>query len=134
MIETFQSGGVMMWPMLVIALGVVILAGRAAARLWRADGSLEDVDRSLQSIVFWGLVALVLGVLGSVVGLVQMAQAIAAFAASGVTMATIWGGFAVALITTIFGLSILLVALIVWFVLRVWFASTRRIAGESSAA
>jgi biopolymer transport protein ExbB/TolQ len=129
MIETFQSGGVMMWPMLAIALGVAFLAARAAYQLGWGNTAPGLVERSLQSLLFWGAVGLVLGVLGTVVGLVQMAQAIARVGGPVLSPATLGDGFGVTLITMIFGLLLLLAALILWFGLRQWLereTATRR--------
>jgi biopolymer transport protein ExbB/TolQ len=118
--EIFWSGGFMMWPLLMVGVGVLFLGIRGAWRMSRASVALPEMDGTLQSILFWGVVAVVLGLLGTVVGLVQMAQAIARFANNGVTAATVGGGFSVSLITLIFGLLILLVSMLSWYSLRQW--------------
>ena len=114
MLEIFRSGGVIMWPMLVIAIGVVLLCVRS---VWELRGDpTTGRGGARQSILFWGVVAVVLGILGSVVGFVQMAQVIMRL--GPVDAATVWGGVSVALVSTIFGLLILLFALCAWFLLR----------------
>ncbi len=117
MIETFLSGGVMMWPMLVVAIGVAGITLRAAACLW-TRAPLEDVRKKLNAIVFWGAMGALLGLLGTVVGLVRMAQVIQRFGA--VEAPLVWGGVAVSLVSLIFGISILLFSGVAWLVLQQW--------------
>lgn len=116
MLEAFSRGGIMMWPMLAVAIGILVLAVRAAARLH--GGGPTDVDRWLQAILFWGAMAVLLGLLGTVVGVVVMAQAISL--AGSVEPPLVWSGFAVSLITLVFGLLIFLFAAFAWFGLRQW--------------
>ncbi len=119
MIEAFRSGGIMMWPLLAVAIGILALALRAAVRLARAErGSVHEVERWLQAILFWGATALVLGILGTVVGLVVMARAIGL--AGAVEAPLVWGGLGVSLVTLVFGLLIFLLAALAWFTLRAW--------------
>lgn len=134
--DMFLSGGIMMWPMLAVGVGILILAVRAAVRLRavgrpqtgsaeetglerrRADELPADVDRSLQAILFWGAMAVLLGLLGTVVGVVVMTQAIAL--AGSVEPPLVWGGVGVSLVTLVFGLLIFLLAAFSWFGLRQW--------------
>lgn len=118
MVEMFRSGGVMMWPMLLVTVGILVLAARAAALLARAEPSAAEAERRLNAILFWAGMSVVLGVLGTVVGFVQIGQAV--MLAGAVEQSTIWGGVAVALVTLIFGLLTLLVALLLWYGLKQW--------------
>lgn len=116
--EAFLSGGILMWPLLVIGIGVLVLAVRSAWLLSRSERSAAEADQRLQAILFWGVMSVVLGFLGTTVGIIQMAQAITL--AGAVHPPLVWGGFGVALVTLIFGLLIFLVAAVLWFVLRQW--------------
>jgi biopolymer transport protein ExbB/TolQ len=116
MIEAFESGGFMMWPMLAVALGVAWLALRTALRLRREREAPEEARRGLQSILFWGAMAVVLGMLGTVVGWVVMTRAIGL--AGEVETSLVWGGFGVSLVTLVFGLLIFLFSAVAWFVLQ----------------
>ena len=69
MIEAFRDGGVMMWPMLIVALGIAWTAVRTAVRVQRSPGA-EDVRRGMQSVLFWGGVAALLGLSSGRVDLV----------------------------------------------------------------
>ncbi len=118
MIETFRSGGIMMWPMLAVALGVGWLAVRTGLRLRQGREAPEVARRGLQAILFWGVMAVVLGALGTVVGLVLATRAIAL--AGAVEPSLVWGGVGVSLVTLVFGLLIFLFAALVWFPLYRW--------------
>lgn len=128
MTEYFEGGGVAMWPLLLVLLAVLFLAARAATLL--ARGEVAEVEGTLRSILFWGGMSLVMGVLGTAVGLVQMGAAIARVGRVAAT--TVFGGVGVALITTVFGLLIFLVAAVLWFALRQW--HLRRAAPAAGAA
>lgn len=118
MIEMFRNGGVLMWPMLLVALGIAWLALRTAIRLARGNADPEAVQRGLHAVLFWGFMSVLLGIIGTVGGLVVMTQAIAL--AGTVEPRLIWGGVGVSLVTLIFGLLIFLFATISWFALRQW--------------
>ena len=129
MIEIFRSGGVMMWPLTVCGLLVLGLAVRASLALGREAprrpaGALSTVD----AVLFWGGLGAVLGVLGTVVGAAQMAGAIER--AGGVQAATVWSGIRVALVTSIAGMLILIVALLLWMALRALYSRGMRTAAQ----
>lgn len=119
MIDLFTSGGFMMWPLLALAAGVLWLAARTALRL-RGASDPDAVQRSLHGILFWGGMAVVLGLLGTVVGLAFTMEAIAR---AGEARASLdWGGVGVSLVTLIFGLVMFVTAAVAWFALRQWHA------------
>jgi len=115
--EAFLSGGVVMYPLLLIVIGILVLAARAA---WPVFGQARPLppaaERWLHAILFWGAISVVVGFLGTTAGIIQMAQAVGL--AGGVEAPLLWGGFGVALVTTIFGLLIFLLAAVLWFLLR----------------
>lgn len=113
-----EAGGIVMYPLLVIAIGIVALAGRTAWLLARSERAAAEVERPLQGVLFWGGFSVVLGLLGTTIGVIQMAQAI--MLAGQVEATLVWGGFGVSLVTLIFGLLIFLVAALLWFMLRQW--------------
>ena len=115
----FNDGGFMMWPITFCGIAVVALAGRA---MWRMRaGSIEPstaVRAGIDGVLFWGVYAAVLGVLGTVVGVTIAAMAVEAAGEAHVRL--ISGGIKVALITTIYGMLILLGGSLLWFGLRQW--------------
>ena len=118
-LEIFSNGGIMMWPITFCGIAVVALAGRA---MWRMRaGSTEPmaaVRAGIDGVLFWGVYASVLGVLGTVVGILLAAQAVEAVGEVHVTLVS--GGIKVALTTTIYGMLILLSGALLWFGLRQW--------------
>src|SRR5690606_25086194 len=81
-----------------------------------------------QSLLFWGGMAALLGLLGTAVGLVITAQAVARVPDAGASL--IWGGIGVTLTTLIFGLLIFLLAALAWFVLGMWSSRLARATGS----
>jgi biopolymer transport protein ExbB/TolQ len=117
MMELFLSGGVTMWPLLAVAVGIAALGLRNAVRVWEGREP-EAVRRGLHTILFWGAMSALLGLVGTVTGFVIMTQAIALAGAAEPSL--VWGGVGVALVTSMFGLVIFLFSALVWFVLRQW--------------
>lgn len=117
--QVFSDGGLMMWPITLCGIAVVALAGRAAWRM--RSGRTEPlvaVRAGIDSVLFWGVYASVLGVLGTVLGVLLAAQAVEAV--GEVHVALVSGGIKVALTTTIYGMLILLGGALLWFGLRQW--------------
>jgi biopolymer transport protein ExbB/TolQ len=131
MMEFFLSGGIMMWPMAAVALGILYLAGRTAGRVRRGDAApdaaADEVQRGMQGILFWGVMSILLGALGTVSGIVVMTHA-AAQAGGVVEPALIWGGISLALSSLVFGIVLFIVAAVLWFVLRLWQFRSARLA------
>lgn len=112
--DFFVGGGVMMWPILVCTLLVLGLAARTAIADARGGSARAHSEQS--AVLFWGVAAAVLGVLGTLVGVMQMADAVER--AGMIQSATLWGGVKVALITSIAGTCTLVLALLLWMALR----------------
>lgn len=123
MMELMSQGGFFMWPLLVIALVIAVLAVWVATRLPKLSGADPVLETGIDATLFWGGWAVLLGLLGTVGGVYQAAGAISR--AGAVSAPLVWGGIKVALTTTLFGLTIFLVAALIWFGLRSWY---RRVA------
>ena len=108
--------GVFFYPMLVIAAAVAVLVVRKAVDL---GGSKQlppyRLEKGLHAILFWGIVALLLGVLGQHMGMYNALSVISR--AAELSPQVIAMGLAQSISTTIFGLLILIVSAIAWFVL-----------------
>ena len=114
----FFGGGFMMYPIALSALAALGLAGWSAWRLWGGAPRVDArVEAGVDGVLFWGGFALLLGILGTVIGIAQAAQAIEMAGAVHTTL--VWGGIKLALITTIWGTLILLGSALFWFLLRV---------------
>lgn len=117
MMDWFMSGGVIMWPLLILALGVIGLAAREALLLQRADNRPRPATTA-GAILFWGGVALLVGALGAVVGIVIMARNVAVAGEVSSTLA--WSGVGMSLVPLVFGIVIFLVAALLWLPLNSW--------------
>jgi len=114
----FLAGGIMMYPIALSALAVLGLAGWSAWRLWgKAPRVDARVEAGVDGVLFWGGFALLLGVLGTVVGIAVAAQAVEMVGEVHTTL--VWGGIKLSLIPTIWGALILAVSAVAWYVLRV---------------
>jgi biopolymer transport protein ExbB/TolQ len=118
MIDFFLKGGVVMWPLAAVGLGILYLAGRTAARLRRGNAAADEVQRGLQGVLFWGVMSVLLGALGTVGGIIVMTDAVAQ--AGGAEPRLIWGGVSLALTSLVFGLALFIAAAALWFALRFW--------------
>ena len=125
MLELMRAGGYFMYPLAIVGAITVVLATRSWLLL-RRDVAQADVvlETRIDAILFWGAYGLVVGVLGTVVGIAEMASAI--HAAGSVSAGVVWGGVLVSLYTTILALCVFSVSLLLWFVLR--FRYRRRLA------
>ncbi len=128
MLTLFREGGVMMYPLLILALTVVVLTVRGWMRVGRADAPDAVLETGVDAVVFWGAWSVVLGLLGTIVGIYFAAGAIAT--APAISPQVIWGGIRVALITLIFGLLVFAVSAVAWFVLRSRYR--RQVAGATA--
>jgi biopolymer transport protein ExbB/TolQ len=111
-----------MWPLVTIAVVVVGLGVAAAVRIGQTEGADPVLETGIDATLFWGGWALLLGLLGTFGGIYQAAGAIEQ--AGAVSAQLVWGGIKVALITTLFGLTIFIVASVIWFGLRTWYRRT----------
>lgn len=127
MIELFESGGFMMWPILLGLVAILVVAARGA-RSMTSDPHGADARSAADAVLFWGGFSALLGLLGTLVGIAQIASAIRA--AGGASAGLIWGGIGVTLTTSLFGLLVLLLSLIAWYALRM--AALRREGAETA--
>jgi len=128
MLQLFREGGVMMYPLLILAVTVVVLTIRGGMRVRSASRPDAVLETGLDAVVFWGAWSVVVGLLGTIVGIYFAAGAIEA--APAISPQVIWGGIRVALITLIFGLLVFAVSAVAWFVLRTLYR--KRVAGAAA--
>ena len=115
--EIWYSMGFMRWPLAFSLAWVVALALFSSFRLFRPGATPDPHTKAwLDAILFWGGFAVICGVLGTLVGIIIAAQAIEAMGEVSTTL--VWGGIKVALLTSVFGVLILALAALIWFVLQ----------------
>ncbi|MGH7480899.1 MAG: MotA/TolQ/ExbB proton channel family protein [Longimicrobiales bacterium] len=118
MMSWFVDGGVIMYPLLIVTIAVVVLVVRSIGRLRGLEGGRRDVhvESGIDAILLWATFALVVGWIGTLVGIGQAADAIMRAGSAPVTL--VWAGIKVTLVSTIFGLLVFSLAAPVWFYLR----------------
>jgi biopolymer transport protein ExbB/TolQ len=117
LMQLFRDGGFMMYPLTASAVLALALATRSAVRLFAAEAHPEpQLKAAIDGVLFWGSFALIIGVLGTVIGVFVSAQAVER--AGEVAPSLVWGGIKVSLITTAYGMLILSAASLAWFGLR----------------
>lgn len=129
MIELLRDGGFIMYPLLAVTAAVIGYSVSAARALRSASGPDPRLEATIDGVLFWGGFGVVLGVIGSLIGIVQAARIIEA-AGGIVEPILIWGGIRAALSSTIVALPVFALAALAWFALRRGYARRRRPGGE----
>ena len=124
MLRVFISGGVLMYPIVLIALVLAGLTVSTAVELGRRHGAnAAVVQNGLDGLLFWGLFALMLGVLGQ---LNAYYLSMTAVVNSGlVSPRAVWLGLSEAFISPMAGLIVLTFAGLAWYALRFWHVRCR---------
>lgn len=115
--QFFMWLGPYKWPLIVIAAIVVFLIIRKAVDLFFRKGLDEtQLKRGLNAILFWGSFGLAVGMFAQVAGIWAALKEI--MAAADISPAIVLIGFYGSFMTTLFGLGILLVAALAWWLFR----------------
>ena len=112
----FLAGGSYMWLLLVIAVVIVVQAITKGIQLANKDKNKAQLESGINSILFWGAFAVVLGFFAHFHGIYQAMQAIQA--AADISPAIVAGGYAVSIITILTGLFICMFAALIWFIYK----------------
>jgi hypothetical protein len=119
----FESMGFIAYPLAIVALFLMVEVVRAVQAVSTADAETGAlVSARIHPILVWGVLAAVVGFIGTVVGLAIAAQAIER--AGNAPPALVWGGIKVTLGSTIVGMLLLMFASIAWLTLQ--FVNGRR--------
>ncbi len=117
MMEFMREGGYMMWVILAASMLILGLAVWAAVRTTKLSGPNAVVETAIDAVLFWGVWVVVIGLLGTFVGIYQ-AAGVLEMVGGDASAGLIWGGIKVALTTTVFGLLVFSVAALLWMGLR----------------
>lgn len=117
MLKIFMQGGILMWPMVLI---VLVLFGIVLRALWhlyvRGGSDTAAIQNCLDGLLFWGGFAVIIGVLGSVIG---YNKAMAVLVERGLAHPKLlWLGTAEGMVSSIAGLLVLAGAGSAWYLLR----------------
>lgn len=115
MSRIWQDLGFMGWALALALAAVLVLTAWTGRRLYRAEAVQDLRTKALvDAILFWGAFAVISGVLGTLIGIIEAAQAMELGAATGV----VWGGVKQAILGTAAGMTVLFFAAVSWFVLQ----------------
>jgi hypothetical protein len=117
MIDLFFEGGWLFMSLIsLLAIAMLFFAARAAARVYGpgADRRLPEPGQ-LYYIRYFGMLALVVGVLGQILGLYEAMKVISQ--GQEVSQAMLAAGIKVSSITTLYGFLVFLIAHLIWLVL-----------------
>lgn len=118
------SGGYAMWGVVLCGVAMFVMIVRVALR----PASRGDLD----AILLWAGAALGIGVIGTLVGISQVAESMAA--AQSASPAIAWKGIGLALTTSIVGSVLFVAGLAGWTLLRTIFPDLTGEAGGASSS
>lgn len=117
MLQFIKDGGPFMILILIISFGMLILIIKKVIDLYikKKEISIND-DYAINSILFWGCICALLGILGQLTGIYLAVTIIAKV--QDISPQIILMGFGQSFTTSIIGLWILLISSTIWFVLK----------------
>ncbi len=116
MMRYMIDGGATMWPILLLAVVIVALILANAVRLFVKRKADARTQSSINAILFWGAVAVAVGLLGQWSGLLRNFTIMAELGLSSPN--AFIKGFLQMLIPAIAGFTVFIVAAPCWFVLH----------------
>jgi len=118
MLRNLLAGGPVVLVQIVLLLVIAVLAVKKAVHLFGGSApSGEEASRGLHAILFWGVFSCVLGIYGQLAGIYRALTII--MGATEISARVIAEGLAASFQPTLFGLVILMLAGLAWFVLLV---------------
>lgn len=125
-LQIFMQGGLLMFPLLFIVLVVFGIVLRTLWYLFARRGPHSMVIQNcLDGLLFWGGIAVVIGVLGSAIGYHKAMTAVVAHGV--VNPRAVWLGSAEGMVSSIAGLLVLAFAGTCWYLLRWQFVKSRHV-------
>lgn len=126
-VHIFMQGGLLMWFLVLIVLVIFAIVLRTLWHLFVRGGTdAAAIQNCLDGLLFWGGFAVLIGVLGSVIG---YHKGMASIVARGlVNPRALWIGSAEGMVSSIAGLLVLAGAGTCWYLLRWWFLKGRHAA------
>jgi biopolymer transport protein ExbB/TolQ len=124
MTRFLMEAGPMIWPVILLALVILILVIRNAVALIGKRAESASRRNSIDAVLFWGGFAAVIGFLGQWLGVMKLITAIVERGI--VSPKAVVFGLSESLLTPIAGMFVLVAAAFLWFVLRVGLWSVER--------
>jgi biopolymer transport protein ExbB/TolQ len=116
-VEHLFVGGIsFMLPIYLMWIAVIILSVKFLINYFSKNKDLQKLAKQNSLILFLGSFAFLFGLLGQILGLYGALQAIQS--AGDISPALMAGGLKVSLIAPLYGLVLLVISSIIWFVFR----------------
>ena len=119
--EWFVMGGSLFMSILTILLVIIVAVSACYAVVIASGKSKEKANfaHRLKYVKSIGLFTMITGILGQLIGLMMAFSAIEK--ASDISPAIVAGGLKVSMITTLYGISIYMLSILIWFLLDLWY-------------
>jgi len=119
--ELFYMGGPLFMGILTV-LFVIILATAVYFAYAIGTGKAEEKKNCTHRLTYLkslGLFTMIMGILGQLIGLMSAFKAIEE--AMDISPSIMAGGLKVSMITTLYGILIYLISILIWFILDLWY-------------
>ncbi|MEQ8882226.1 MAG: MotA/TolQ/ExbB proton channel family protein [Cyclobacteriaceae bacterium] len=114
MVELFYMGGTLFMSILtIIFVAMIVVAVLNGIPVIRGEIESAEGRAKIAYIKSVGLFALVIGILGQLIGLTDAFRAIEA--AGDVAPSLVYGGLKISMITTLYGFMIYIISYLIWF-------------------
>lgn len=117
MLQFMREAGPLIFPVILLALVIAILAIRNAVALLSTKSTAASRRNSIDAILFWGSVAALIGFLGQWLGIMKMITVIHEHGIVSPNMVVL--GLSESLQTPFGGMVVFVISGFVWFFLRV---------------
>lgn len=117
MFGIFSQGGPFGWLLLLLLIFIVVLAITRFTQLNKAAKITAQINLGIKQILWAGFLSFFVGMLGSIYGIYIASQFVSA--ASEISPQIVFAGFSAALSTTILGIVILIISMVLWLFLKI---------------
>ena len=117
-IRFFYEGGPTFMSLVYLMWIIVITQAIRFIFLYRANKVPQKLIKTNNSILFFGSLAFLVGITGQMVGLIQAFDTIQIMDSSSINPRILAGGLKVSFIAPFFGMMLLILSAITWFVFR----------------
>ena len=119
MLQFIRESGPVIFPLFGITLLILALCVWKTIELCLKEPNPRSVEWGLNAILFWGGFSAVLGILGQFTGIYKGLNALVH--AEMVNPRFVFMGLKESMNTALYGLTVLLLAGLAWFVLNTWY-------------
>ncbi|WP_066627652.1 MotA/TolQ/ExbB proton channel family protein [Labilibacter marinus] len=113
----YEGGPAFMALVYLLWLTVIVLAVRFVI-LYRSNKNPQKLKKTNESILFFGSLAFLIGISGQMVGLIAAFDIIQSKGSESINPNYLAGGLKVSFIVPFFGMVLLILSAILWFVFR----------------